>query len=167
MGPNRNGDDFSKLVLDLGEAARKPLLITGSEEVEREAVRLGIDVMRSLHVDKDKAYLVDGLQAFGRFPVRTELSVLPADPKPDQPIGWAMYETQGVSVMNPNARIRLDGGMILMEWPIPDLDPVDHPVSRSQTEAPKVPLERLRSHGTPAFTALEADRAFLAPGLIA
>jgi len=126
MGSNQNGDDFSGLVLDLGSGAKAPLLVTGSEEVEREARRLGVGVVLSAHVDKGKAYLVDGKHEFGSFPVRMELSVLPADPQPDAAIGWKMYEHIGIGMVNPRgvSSIGLSEDFVLLEWPIPGLEPV-------------------------------------------
>jgi len=126
MGSNQNGDDFSGLVLDLGSAVKAPLLVTGSEEVEREARRLGVGVVLSAHVDKGKAYLVDGKHEFGSFPVRMELSVLTADLQPDAAIGWKMYENVAVGAYNPRgvSALGLDRGLVLLEWPIPDLEPV-------------------------------------------
>jgi len=41
-----------------------------------------------------------------RFPIRTELEILPAD-KPNQSVGWTCYETVGVAAVNPRGVTRM------------------------------------------------------------
>jgi hypothetical protein len=41
-----------------------------------------------------------------KFPIRTELKVLPAD-KTNQPVGWTCYETIGVAAVNPRGVTRM------------------------------------------------------------
>ncbi len=44
---------------------------------------------------------------FGTIPVRTEISVIPADPPGQRTIGWSMSEKIGVAAVSPNGGIRM------------------------------------------------------------
>jgi len=57
----------------------------------------------------------------GKMPVRTELTVLPADNPSNKPIGFVCYENIGVGIFNPRATTVLNKireRIILIEYPL-------------------------------------------------
>jgi hypothetical protein len=119
MPSNKNGDDFSSLFAPSPVSGSS--IVTGSEELAAEARRLGFGAVVSKHLDRGKVYLVKEPESFGVLPVRSELTVLPADAQKDMAIGWKITETVGIGVFNPRGlgRLSADRELVLIETPVP------------------------------------------------
>jgi hypothetical protein len=70
---------------------------------------------------KDQVFIIDEpKQLLGRIPVRTDLTVLPADKPSDKPVGWSVTETVGIAMVNPSSVGRLSVEWpYVCEWPLP------------------------------------------------
>jgi hypothetical protein len=91
---------FGRDILDIESQAT--LLKTGLQ-----AVLWGAQIITSRLVPVGFVYVCAEPENFGRFPVRTELTVLSADDPKARTIGFSCFENVGIGAFNPRALTRL------------------------------------------------------------
>lgn len=91
---------FGRDILDIESQA--VLLNTGLQ-----AVLWGAQIITSRIVPVGFIYICAEAENFGRFPVRTELTVLSADDPKNRLIGFSVFENIGIGAFNPRAVSRL------------------------------------------------------------
>lgn len=91
---------FGRDILDIESQAT--LLKTGLQ-----ATLWGAQLITSRLIPAGFVYLAAEPENFGRFPVRTELTVLSADDPKARTIGFSCFENVGVGCFNPRALVRL------------------------------------------------------------
>ncbi len=91
---------FGRDILDIESQAN--LLRTGLQ-----ATLWGAQIITSRLVPVGFVYVCGEPENFGRFPVRTELTVLSADDPKARTIGFSVFENVGIGAFNPRALTRL------------------------------------------------------------
>lgn len=91
---------FGRDILDIESQAL--LLKTGLQ-----ATLWGAQIITSRLVPAGFVYLVCEPENFGRFPVRTELTVLSADDPKARTIGFSCFENIGIGAFNPRGLVRI------------------------------------------------------------
>lgn len=91
---------FGRDILDIESQAA--LLKTGLQ-----ATLWGAQIITSRLVPAGFVYICAEPENFGRFPVRTELSVLSADDPKNRTIGFSCFEQVGIGAFNPRGLTRL------------------------------------------------------------
>jgi len=91
---------FGRDILDIESQAT--LLKTGLQ-----ATLWGAQIITSRLVPAGFVYICAEPENFGRFPVRTELTVLSADDSKNRTIGFSIFENVGIGAFNPRALTRL------------------------------------------------------------
>jgi len=91
---------FGRDILDI--EAQATLLKTGLQ-----ATLWGAQIITSRLVPAGFVYVCAEAENFGRFPVRTELTVLSADDPKARTIGFSIFENVGIGAFNPRGLTRL------------------------------------------------------------
>jgi hypothetical protein len=91
---------FGRDILDIESQAT--LLKTGLQ-----AVLWGAQIITSRLVPVGFIYVCAEPENFGRFPVRTELTILSADDPKNRTIGFSVFENVGIGAFNPRGLTRL------------------------------------------------------------
>lgn len=91
---------FGRDILDIESQAA--LLKTGLQ-----ATLWGAQIITSRLVPAGFVYLTTEPENFGRFPVRTELTVLSADDPKARTIGFSCFQQVGIGAFNPRGQVRM------------------------------------------------------------
>ena len=83
----------------------------------------GIKIVESRHVEPGVVYMASKSETLGTIPIRTEMTVLPADEPSNKVTGWKMMETVGMAVANPKGVTRMTFNPLdlpeVLFWPVP------------------------------------------------